>query len=207
VATPQKRRRLRFNLRTALLLFTAAAIAVWLYWDGWQRWQWSVDQRKFVESAKLLRAGSFISDDWKPPLTYQYPFPPWLSGGGRHDRYGHYHRHSIWRWPNIQFVVYWQFDGSYSTSVEVFRLPVAPRDYQPQTESSREYMRRGVPPLPPEVDREAYLKANSPAKGAYLRDFLHMIQGDRKDSMGFNYELIHSDFIEGTPSMPGSADE
>ena len=151
-----------------------------------------------------MRAGSNISENWKPPLTYKYPSPPWLNGSVRHDRYGHYHRHLICRWPNIQFVVYWQFDGSYSTSVEVFKLAVAPLDYQPQTEAGREYMRRGVPLLPPEIDREAYLKANPPAKAAYLRDFIEMIKGDRKDSMGFEYELIHSDFIQSAPT-PNSA--
>jgi hypothetical protein len=193
--TPSKpRRRFSFGLRFVLLLFTVAAVGMWGYWYGWDQWQWHVDQRAFVAAATQLRKGSLISEKWRPGSN-KYG-PPWYGGGQRHDSKGRVTGYYSIRWPNAQFIVFWKYEGSYASSVEVFQLPPAPAGYLPQTESSKRAIAErekfgGM--LPPDVSPEKYLEANPPEDLAYKLDFLQFLRGDRKDSLGFEYELIHSD--------------
>ncbi|MBL9162078.1 MAG: hypothetical protein JNL18_04970 [Planctomycetaceae bacterium] len=188
------RRRFSFSLRFILVLFTVAAVAMWGYWYGWDLWRWHVDQREFVAAATQLTQGRLISDYWRPKFKHFHP--PWWGDGRRHDAKGHVTGHYSIRWPNAQFIVFWKYEGSYASSVEVFQLPPAPVGYLPKTESSKrataEHEKRSGM-LPPDISLEKYLEANPPGDMAYRLDFLEFLRGDRKDNLGFDYKLIHSD--------------
>jgi hypothetical protein len=200
MAPTRNRRWLRFSLRGLLVLLTVAAIGSWVYWDGWARWELRRQQQDFVAQAMDLRRGGLISHDWRPQLT-RYG-PPFVSEKGGQDAKGRYKRYLASRWPSALYVVFWQYKDSRCTSVEVFCLPPAPKDYKPRTLRSRLAVKqqaaylatagrwqREVPPPDMSVD--------APNQLAYKLDFVEMISGDRLDRQGFGYELIHVDPTRG----------
>lgn len=182
----------RFGLRTLLLLLTVGALASWAYWDLWPKLKQYRAQQPFLEQAKELKRGQLISEAWRPTLTTYGP--PFISDSGRHDAKGRYTRSLVCSFPNKLYVVFWRFKDSRCSSVEVFGLPAAPKDYVAKTERSRI-----------DAELEARHKANydprwpqprsnlTPSQLAYRRDFIEMIAGDRQNDLGFNYTLIHSD--------------
>lgn len=189
----RSRRRLRFSLRGLLLLLTVAAVGSWVYWDGWARWEMRREQQQFVAQAKELRRGGSIRDYWRPQLARRGP--PFVSESGGHDAKGRYKRYLACRWPNALYVVFWQFKDSRCTSVEVFCLAPAPKNYKSQTLRSRlavkqqaAYLatarpRSGVRPVDMSIDDTNHL--------AYRLDFVEMLSGDRGDDLGFEYVLVH----------------
>jgi hypothetical protein len=194
MAPARKRRWLRFSLRGLLLLLTVAAVGSWVYWDGWARWELRREQQQFVAQAKELKRGGSIRDYWRPQLARRGP--PFISDRGGHDAKGRYKRYLACRWPNALYVVFWQFKDSRCTSVEVFCLPPASKDYKPQTLRSRIAVKQQAAYLAtpgPWRVRPPDMSIDEPHHLAYKLDFVEMISGDRNDDLGFEYVLIHAD--------------
>lgn len=186
------KRWLRFRLRSLLVCLSAAAVVSWAYWDGWQRWQWRAEQQDFLAQARALKHGGLMSESWRPNL--QRYGPPYVSTDkGYGPKGGHFRRYLACRWPRALFVVFWRYTDSRCSSVEVFRLSTAPTDYAAQTEHSRLGVAiRAEQIARPSVGRE-YRGADDAAQLAYKLDFIEMLSGDRRDAMGFEYELVYSD--------------
>jgi hypothetical protein len=187
-----KRSWLHFRLRALFVLLSVSAAASWVYWDGWQRWQWRNEQQDFLSQARTLKHGGLMSEGWRPELKHYGP--PYVSeeeGYGTNG--GHFRRYVACRWPGTLFVVFWQYKESHCSCVEVFRLPTAPPDYVAQSEHGRLGVTiRAELIAHPSVGRE-YRGADDAAQLAYKLDFIEMISGDRRDAMGFEYELVYSD--------------
>ena len=73
-------------------------------------------------------------------------------------------------------------DRAPTSSVEVFRLPPVPKDYQPRTPRQIE-----------DLARSGDTGMQADAGNYYANDFMNVISGDRKDNYGLQYELIYSD--------------
>jgi hypothetical protein len=177
---------MRFSLRTLLMIVTLAAVSFWGYWFGWPRWQIFREQVRFEESVKQLKVGMTENE---ASLLIRWPKTT-RTNTVAFDQRGRPIVLAKYEWPNVIYCVYYVcqpgeglHESESCISVEVFRLPPAPRAYAPQTESGRRRVSRSIPPIKP---------ADVPEQ-AYMADFLAIISGDRKDNHGIEYDLIYAD--------------
>jgi hypothetical protein len=191
MAHSDARRRLRFSLRTLLLLVAACAVATWVYVIGWP---W-LEQVRFERAVRQLKVGCTAYDACSvlPPTR---GVTTTFSANARDQLAG------LSRYPlskNVYFIHYEyreDYAGSLmkcpSLSVAVFRLPHAPAGYK----SKRKVMNYPGPPeqvgfsmanrAPPPSPEESPEQANAD-------DFLYFVTGDRNDDFGLKPELIYSD--------------
>ena len=181
----------RFGMRTLIVLMTAAVAASWVYWDGWELWLRYRDQQAFLAEARQLKTGDLISRFWRPNFATRSR--PIVSDEGAHDANGKYSRSIAYCWPHALYVVFIRYDGSYASSVEVFWLPTAPKQYASQTKRSQLAVARRAEQLANPGPGRIWRGAENVSQLAYRLDFVEMISGDRSDDMGFKYELIYSD--------------
>jgi hypothetical protein len=177
--------RLRFGLRTLLTALALVAVACWLYWYCWPRYQAHLEQIQFEATVRdEFRRGRTLYDARK--------------FGGLADKLVGYSSDAKGKsiayirreWPNASYVIYGphkQGSGALQEyvefeSVEVFRLARVPQGYRPQTERGKKALAHSP--------KGNYFE--SPASLAYRNDFIEMISGDRRDDLGIQYELIHS---------------
>jgi hypothetical protein len=167
IDVPTTRRRwFQFRLRTLLALVTFAAVASWAYWIGWPWWLLHKEQARFLESVTNLKAGVLWKDVNLNCKT---------CGGGQFAIPEFRNKTIVMNcWPNVTYCVLIEVESAADginetcTKIELFRLP------------------------PLSLDEHVPGNSRSP-KYEYLRSFFLMIGGDRKDSGGFQYELIYSD--------------
>ena len=162
--TKPKRRWFRFSLRTLLVVVTLVAMASWAYWIGWPLWLLHKEQARFLESVRNLKAGVLWKDVGLQCQT---------CGGGQYAIQEFRNKTLVMVcWPNITYCVLIEIENvgtiEKCTKIELFRIPPL----------SLEERDPGNPRNP---------------KREYMRSFFLMIGGDRKDSGGFQYELIYSD--------------
>ena len=195
IAIP-KRRWFTFSLRTLFAVVTLVAVGSWAYLVGWPLWVKGREQLDFEKSAQQLKAGMTLNE--------AYQLLRWNQVDGSHPTETFYNPSGnlvfgTWMiWPNANYCVYfvlpkltWE-DDRYdcpTRSVEVFRLPVPPTNYQPQTSIGRF-----------KVDISNGLPSPEPELRAYRTDFLKMISGESKNVRGISYELIYSNRL--TKPMP-----
>lgn len=184
-------RRPRFNLRVALVVTRLAAIVSGVYWHGWERLMRYRAQQAFLAEVGELRRGELISRYWHPAFKQQ-PRPLITSSGG-YDAKGKYSKHVAHQWPDAVYVIFWRYEDSYSTSVEVFWLAPSPKQYTPQTPRAKRELARRADLIANPGPGRIWRGVESPSQLAYRLDFVEMISGDRSDNMGFDYELIYSD--------------
>jgi hypothetical protein len=194
MSTDQKRRRLRFGLRSLLVFTTIAAVGSWAYWDGWSMWQWRRERLEFAQQVKSLKAeGDFQATRLlaEKDLHRLGPTGTLRIAG---DRYAGFIQYD---WPNASYIVYCDVQRQQHflgpkramtvVGVEVFRLAPPPPHDLPRTSRGRNALRttaalRQVHPHDLRIDDRPY-----------FLDFLQMISGNRRDNLGFEYALIHSD--------------
>jgi hypothetical protein len=181
----------RFGMRTLIVLMTAAVAASWVYWDGWELWLRYRDQQAFLAEARQLKVGDFISRSWRPNFATRSR--PMVSYEGGYDAKGKYSRSISYCWPHALYVVFMRFDGSYASSVEVFWLPTAPKQYAAKTKRSQFALARRADQLANPGPGRTWRSLESASQFAYRLDFVELISGDRSDDMGFEYELIYAD--------------
>jgi hypothetical protein len=172
---------MRFRLRTLFFLVAAAAVASWVYFVGWPFWQAYQDQKQLEAALMRLPAGSTPFD------LYKVPWDSYTSNLSGSNSIGHTVDLVAYTLPTTVYFVYYVYPKACdehaprcpSVSVEVFRVPVAPQNYQPQTDQGR--------------DAVANSHWAEEAQVAYQNDFLCFISSDRKTNPGFKYELIYAD--------------
>jgi hypothetical protein len=182
------KRRFRFGLRTLLLVVMLAAMGSWAYWIGWPMWMKGREQLAFERSARQLKAGMTLDEAYNILVPNEW----WqgLPKASFYDSSGNRFVGTWIVWPNAIYCICIVLpnvtlqDSDYgwpSTSIEVFRLPLPPAGYQAQTRMGQLTEAMGRTRQRP-----------SDAVQPYMHDFLQMISGDRKNKMGFRYELIFS---------------
>jgi len=195
-STQTRRRRLRFSLRTLLLLVAACAVGTWFYLTGWP---WLVaywQQIRFERAVKQLRVGTTALATWNQlphaehfTCSYVANVDRVLTGTSRYAL------------TNATYFVHFKYPVGYqgtmmdapSTSVEIFRLPPAPPNYKARRAVSNDSQENRIaPPTPGESSDKAYED-----------DFLDFIISDRKDHFGLKPERIYSD--PPAPSPPSEA--
>jgi len=138
----------------------------------------------FEESVKLLRSGVTPSAASK---AIRWPSKETTSIV-THDAQGRPVEMVIYDWPDAIYFVYYvlsrapgdrRFKDESCISVEVFRVPSIPLDYQSQSKKRRDQANRAKP-------EEA-------AKVAYFGDYLDFFTGDRDHNHGLKHEIIHAD--------------
>lgn len=178
-APPPRRRWFRFGMRTLLAALTVAAVASWLYWDGWTRWQLYLEQMQFEAAVQSMPAGMTIRE---ADSALQAMRSRREALYGQRNKWGYL----VYEWPDSVYVFYVPTPDTphaAHTSFELFRLPAFPRQYTAKTAFAKSAVN--------------WMKSNQedPArlvKGAYWSDFFDMIRGDRRDKLGFEYELIYA---------------
>ena len=185
-----KRSWFRFSLRSLLVAFTAVAVLAWFYWTGRFMWQ----QAELEHSVKQLKCGQTFEDAVTVCEQWHVSEMSGASGPQR-EEYGWIR----YQWPNATYLlvaglkphVDGTLDSCELTSIRVYRIPAAPHDYLPQTARGRQAVigssRRG------ESKDEA-------RKCAYEYDFIAVLVGESPDTLGFQYQLIHSDPPAQAPS-------
>jgi hypothetical protein len=181
----------RFGMRTLMALMTAAVAASWAYWDGWERWLRYRDQQAFLAEARQFRVGELISRRWRPHFTTS--LRPLVSDEGGYDAKGKFSRSVTYCWPEALYVVFMRYEGSYASSVEVFWLPGAPKQYAPQTKRGQFALARRAEQLANPQPGRIWRGIETESQLAYRLDFVELISGDRSEDMGFKYELLHAD--------------
>ena len=181
----------RFGMRTLIALMTAAVAASWVYWDGWELWLRYRDQQAFLAEAGQFKVGELISRHWRPSFTTKSR--PMISDEGGYDAHGQYSRSISFCWPEALYVVFVRYEGSYASSVEVFWLPTAPKQYAAQTKRSQFALARRAEQIANPGPGRVWRGVENASQLAYRLDFVEMISGDRSDDMDFKYQLIHED--------------
>lgn len=185
-----KRWQIRYSLRSLLVAFTAVAVLAWFYWSGRFMWQ----QAKLEHSIKQLRSGQTFSD---AITVCGQNHVAMLSAtrGPQGEAYGWIR----FQWPNATYILLTDLnqsaDGTLDscelTSIRLYRISAAPRDYLPQTARGRQAF----------IDSSRNGESTDEArKWAYESDFLAVLVGESPDTLGFLYELIHSDSPTQAPS-------
>ena len=173
-----KRRWFRFSLRSLLAVVTLAGVASW-YWISWPWWVAYREQVRVETAIRHLKAGT-------PPS-----FPASLDAARSVVRAVTFKRVSELpepddKHPEIVLLPYVTERAVYcicfvvaekprsdrhapSTSLEAFRLPRMPKNYQPKMHLKSE----------PELD--------------YIADFFSIHTGENVDDHRIQYELIYSD--------------
>jgi hypothetical protein len=167
------RRWLRFGPRSVLLLLTVAAVVSWIWWDGAARWRWHREQTQFETAVKRLKVGGTF-DQAMVDVDLSAPSLGYIDDGAGNQIAVSY------RWPNAIYVMNRRHAGSNVVSVEVFRLPPAPPDYEATTTRGRETVSK----MAPDDGEKAVV--------ACQVDFFEFLYGDRARPPTIDYELIHS---------------
>jgi hypothetical protein len=173
--------KLRFSLRTLLVLVTICAVASWVYWIGWPWWRDHRQQSRFVDAARQLKVGMMAGES-----EHLRDFESKFAAGVRLDIDQNIEGGLICHyWPDTAYCFYWvqakqDFHGwplnPPMQRIELYRLPPVPRGY-----------------------RSTWLPATNPTLD-YEFDFLRFLNGDRNNNPGFKYELIYAD----PPAEPGA---
>jgi hypothetical protein len=187
-----KRRWFRFSLRTLLVVVTLAALGSWAYWIGWPWWLIHREQMKAESAAKQLKPGMTLDEAGKilnascgglRVMHYQTACED--SGKGYAICHGAVHFET----SNADYIAFFEYERGHADlpnavfkTVEVFRLPTVPTNYQPRTARGRSSLDQYPPGHP----------ADSPLD-MYMEDFFVFLSGDRKTNPGVQYELIYSD--------------
>jgi len=170
--------KLRFSLRTLLMLVTLCAVACWAYWIGWPWWLLYQEQSRLLAAARTLKPG-----------TAWYVHLPNGTSRGCQLSIGEFPNNQLdmFSWPNVTYYILYEHengpDGTIAKykKIEVFKAP----------------------PPPPESK-----KWTLGDYGDYAREFFLMIGGDRKHNPGFKYELIYADPpSKNGANLPESSDE
>jgi hypothetical protein len=122
VADSSKRRGFRFSVRTTLIAITLAALASWLYWDGWTRYCLYRERIQFEEFLKQLDGNIETVADLIPEER-----DPYVMG----DDDGGYIACEL---PTCTFFLYFPKEALASPHVmKIYRLANAPESYASKT--------------------------------------------------------------------------
>lgn len=170
---------LRFSMRAALGAMTLAAVASWIYWDGWGRYSAWRERLRF-EAALMQIDGDFdrAGDALRSTGKLSSAFKIWANGGG-------------WiasEWPTVTYFLFFPPSTSRhaANALEVYRLPNAPESYTPQFGS-----RTSVLNLRTSNRMET--------QDGYWRDCYEFLRGDRQGKPAIEFELIRV-----VPAQPGT---
>ncbi|WP_152100980.1 hypothetical protein [Lacipirellula parvula] len=188
---PKKSWRIRFSLKSLLVVFTAVAVLAWFYWTGRFLWQ----EAKLEHSVKQLKCGQTFED----AITVCGQNHVALLSAARGPQ-GELYGWIRFQWPNATYLLVaglnpsadGTLDSCEITSIRLYRLPPAPHDYMPQTD-------RGRRQAAFDLSRNGKSK-DEVRKYAYWTDFLAVLVGESPDTLGFQDELIYSDPPAQTPS-------
>ena len=181
-APSPQRRPLSFSLRAALIAFTAAAVASWVYWDGWPRYKVYREQKQFEAAAKSLKSGALI-----PVNLFTHNRTSMEVFKTRDGRQVGFIR---FEWPSHNFYVVYLTGADAQKpgpvvleTVEVFKFRYRGAGYEAKTQRAR--------------DRLAEDMKGPHAKTVkvmgYWYDICEYLTGDRRDDLGLEFELIHAD--------------
>jgi hypothetical protein len=177
------RRRLRFGMRALLAALTVAAVASWLYWDGWGRYLSHIQQREFKSNVQQVKIG-MITDDAQE-----------LLGTAGFHKIGYTSAEDdnlivyLWyKWPNANYVIFGRTKPKYRgmavypqfESVEVYRISGSLLNHVAKTE----FGKNASPGYWSEPDEVA---------GLAFREFVAYLNSDRRASAVIEHTLIHSD--------------
>ena len=180
------RRRLRFSLRTLLVLVAACAVGTWFYLTGWP---WLVscwEQYRLERAVRQLKVGTTTYDEWmllpegpRRGTEYTANSDRILTGTTRYFL------------KNAVYFVHLRYPQGFqggmmqcrSTSVEVFRLPPVPLGYTANRKLRND----------PLLDHTSPPGPGESADKAYADDFFQFVNSDRTDDFGLKAELIYSD--------------
>jgi hypothetical protein len=178
------RRWSQFSLRTLFIITTAVAVGCWAHWVALPRWRIYLEQVAFEESIRSLRVDVSPSSGrnvirWAGDV----PIKEILFGDADHSP----SELSVYVWPNAIYLVYYVLASDVqgvveafpSVSVEVFRIPPCPADYEAKFAGAREAHR-------------LYTSVNA-AEARYIMDYWHFLSGDRKNDYGLKYERVFAD--------------
>jgi hypothetical protein len=190
--TANRRRWLRFSLRSLMIVVTAGAVLSWGYFFGWPWFSAYYEQVRFERAASQLKAGdstftvmgAFTAAGLLAPKKIA---PTSYTSTERGTQFGL----SQFVLKNAVYFVYLEYPKDYSggllsapsVRVEVFRLPPVPRGYKAQRKTiDKGNGNRTEPP-----------KLGEPPEKTYGDDFEDFLKSDRRDRNGMQFELIHSD--------------
>jgi len=171
-------------MRSIFLLTTIAAIGCWIPWVALPRWRIYREQAAFEESVLLLRAGVTPAEAIK---AIRWPSKS-TTFTMTHDYEGKPVVVLQYEWPNVVYFVYFVVKNTPtirdqsmepSVSVEVFRAPGVPLDYQAKSKGGQKKATRAWPA--------------GAAKAGYVGDWMAFLTGDRQDDLGLESEMIHAD--------------
>lgn len=183
-------RRFRFGLRTLLAAITLAAVASWIYWDGWARWLVHREQMRFEAAASQLHGGETIQDVFDGLHQLEAPHSRQSLGTVRFEQVDKCAGYIVYEWPNRTYVVFcpqWSERGDNSSDgfspmsgLEVYRLRTPPREFSPQTASGRNAM------------FWIESKISAPTLGC-VYDFMDWRSQNRRDDLDAKYELVYAE--------------
>jgi hypothetical protein len=183
---PTSRRRFRFGLRTLIAGTTLVAVAAWTYSVGWPWGKATYEQLRFESIAKRLTAGVTPAEVWMR-VGKEYRASSTFTTNANFVTVGMMR----FKLANSVYFVCYEYPKGYSglmlngpsARVEVYRLPLPPRDYGERRSSS----------VRSESASEANNNSADPSLDAYTSDFHEYYLGDHHNTFGLQIERIHAD--------------
>jgi hypothetical protein len=184
--SPRGRRWFRFSLRSLLVLITVGAASSFVYWTGWPWWLACYDQMRFETAVRSIRAG-MTPDETEAFIKHEISQFSVIVPSGMENDHVLLTRYTLER--GVYFLLFKtkRGDSPYAnecpvTSVEGFRFPQLPTDYQPRTEQAQRDLASWQQPLSTAERSET----------AFWLDAMVILTGDRSNSYGLEFERFYS---------------
>jgi hypothetical protein len=180
----------RFSLRTMFILVTLAALASWFVVSGLPLWKTYQERTSIEAAAKQLKAGTslFQASDALFAAARKTMWYKIADADGAEESASSVH----FATDHDAYIAFLRFrprqiDAEHApcTSIEIFRLPLAPAKYQPQTARGRAAAKQ-----PSGYSPDQRLNV-------FISDFLEFLLSDRTNNPGFTYEIIQADPTHG----------
>jgi len=182
----------RFSLLMLLVVVTCCAILSATIWQFWPRFQAYQARMRFESAARQFHPGMSVDD---------------INNIAKSDSGGSYSSDAKGRpvgavyyfFEGAWYFVYLELDTETAittasempcTTVKTFRLAVPPKNYQPQTQSAKDWVNptdfiQSAPGV-----RAPALTGEKARRTAYIEDFYEHISGRTDADLGIKYELL-----------------
>ena len=162
-------------------------------WQFWPRFRAYQARMRFESAAKQFHPGMSVDDINKVAKS--------ASGGAFTDPNGKVVGAVYYFFDGAWYFVYMELDATKRgrasadqpcTSVKTFRLAVPAIDYQPQTQTAKDYVNptEHIHSGPDDSECAPALKGEDARRTAYIQDFYEHISGRTNSDLGIKYERL-----------------